>query len=59
MNKLYRINRTLTMAILTVPWVIGVVLANGFWSTLFAFFIPFWAWYLTAEKWLMINSWIS
>jgi hypothetical protein len=33
-------------------WVAGVVIASGFWSTLFAFVIPFWAWYLTIEKML-------
>lgn len=59
MTNLKYINKTLVMGIFSIPWVIGVVLAKGFWSTLFAFFIPFWAWYLTAEKWLMINGWLS
>lgn len=36
-----------------VPWVIGVVLAKGFWSTLVAIFIFPWAWYLTAEMLLI------
>lgn len=36
--------------VVLAAWVIGVVLAKGFWSTLFAFFIPFWAWYLLAER---------
>lgn len=36
--------------ILIVAWVAGVVLAKGFWSTFFAFFIPFWAWYLVIER---------
>lgn len=35
--------------LLMCAWVFGVVIAKGFWSTLFAFFIPFWAWYLSAE----------
>jgi len=35
--------------ILAAFWVIGIVIANGFWSTLFALIIPFWAWYLVAE----------
>ncbi len=30
-------------------WVVGVVLAKGFWSTFFAVLIFPWAWYLTAE----------
>lgn len=31
-------------------WIAGIVLASGFWSTAFAFFIPFWAWYLVVER---------
>lgn len=33
-----------------VVWIAGVVLANGFWSTLIAVVIPFWAWYLVIER---------
>lgn len=29
---------------------VGIVLAKGFWSTLFAVFIPFWSYYLVAEQ---------
>ena len=36
--------------ILIAAWVAGLVLAKGFWSTLFAVFIPLWAWYLVAER---------
>lgn len=36
--------------ILITAWVCGLVLANGFWSTLLALFIPLWAWYLVAER---------
>lgn len=40
-------------SVIMIPaWVVGIVLANGFWSTLFAVVIPLWAWYLTAE-WLL------
>lgn len=39
--------------LLIATWVCGIVIAKGFWSTLFAVWIPFWAWYLVAEK-LMI-----
>ncbi len=31
-------------------WIAGIVIAKGFWSTLFAVCIPFWAWYLVIEK---------
>jgi hypothetical protein len=30
-------------------WIAGIVIANGFWSTLFAFVLPLWAWYLDVE----------
>ena len=33
-----------------VVWVAGIVIANGFWSTFFAIFIPLWAWYLVIER---------
>ncbi len=40
------------MIITLSAWVIGVVLAQGFWQTFFAIiFFPY-AWYLTAEKFL-------
>jgi uncharacterized membrane protein len=35
-------------------WVAGVVIANGFWSTLFAVFIPFWSFYLVVERLLIV-----
>lgn len=51
--------KTVTINLLPVPlvtiplWVAGIVIANGFWSTLFACIMPLWAWYLTVEKLLM------
>jgi hypothetical protein len=40
--------------LITVPaWVVGIVLAQGFWSTFFAIFVPLWAWYLTVEHLLI------
>ena len=39
-------------------WVCGVVISNGFWSTLFAAIIPFWAWYLVAERALTMAGWL-
>jgi len=35
--------------VMTILWVLGVVIAQGFWSTFFAFGIPFYAWYLVIE----------
>lgn len=44
---------TIAKLFLIAVWVSGLVIAKGFWSTLFAFFMPIWAWYLVAEKPLM------
>lgn len=40
-------------------WVSGIVLADGFWSTLFSIFIPLWAWYLTIERLLEMSGFIG
>ena len=39
-----------TMLSLVSPWLIGIVLAQGFWQTLFTIFIPPYSWYLFIEK---------
>lgn len=36
--------------IVTVGWIAGMVLAQGFWSTSFAIFIPPYAFYLVIER---------
>ena len=39
-------------------WLAGVVIANGFWSTLFAIVFPFWSLYLVVEQALVkLNFW--
>lgn len=40
----------LCQLVLFTAWVCSIILAKGFWSTLFAVCIPFWAWYLTIER---------
>jgi hypothetical protein len=45
--------RFIVSLVLFVGWVAGVVIAKGFWSTLFAFLIPFWAYYLVVEKFIV------
>lgn len=35
--------------ILTILWVVGVILAEGFWWKVLAFFIPFYSWYVAIE----------
>lgn len=37
-------------AIACVIWIIGIILAKGFWSTFFAVVFPLWSWYLVAER---------
>lgn len=39
----------LSWLILIICWVVGIVLAKGFWSTLFSIILPPWGWYLIAE----------
>jgi len=43
MNKLMEL-------FLFCTWIVGIVLAKGFWSTVIAVLIPLWAWYLVAER---------
>jgi len=35
---------------LLFTWIAGVVIAKGFWWTVFSIFIPFVSWYLVVEK---------
>jgi hypothetical protein len=37
-------------AVACVLWLIGIILAKGFWSTFFAVIVPLWSWYLVAER---------
>lgn len=41
--------RYLVRFFLMCAWVLGIVIAKGFWSTLFAVIFPFWSFYLFAE----------
>jgi hypothetical protein len=42
--------KTLAHLILFFAWVTGIVIAKGFWSTLFAIAIPLWSYYLVVER---------
>ena len=50
-NKDVTLAEALLFLLMVVPWIMGVVLAKGFWQTAFSLFPPY-AWYLTAE-WFM------
>lgn len=38
-------------------WLAGIVLASGFWSTVFAIWIPPWALYLVVERVIRSLGW--
>jgi len=42
--------RGLGELIAIIAWLAGIIIAKGFLSTFFAFFIPIYAWYLVAER---------
>ncbi|MDQ0082912.1 uncharacterized membrane protein YqaE (UPF0057 family) [Variovorax boronicumulans] len=36
--------------LMLLAWLVGAVLAKGFWSTVFSIFFPPWGWYLIVER---------
>lgn len=47
----------IALVVMIVPWLMGLVLAQGFWSNVFAFFPPY-AWYLVVEHAMKLSGWI-
>ena len=45
--------------LIVVPWLAGIVLAKGFWSTFAAICVPPYAWYLVVERGMMMAGWIG
>lgn len=43
---------------LIVGWISGIVIAKGFWSTLFSVLVVPYAWYLVIEKIMIISGWL-
>ena len=41
---------TLTSTFLTILWLLGIIIAKGFWSTFFAVIMPIYGWYLILER---------
>ena len=39
-----------SQVLFVLVWMVGVVLAKGFWSTFLAFVLPLWAYYLVAVE---------
>jgi hypothetical protein len=48
--------KSLVGALFFALWIVGIVLAKGFWSTFFAVVIPFWGYYLVAEQ--LVNKYL-
>lgn len=44
--------------VLIIFWIVGIILAKGFWSTLAAAIIFPWAWYLSVEHIVLLNGWL-
>lgn len=42
-----------------VLWIVGLVLAKGFWSTAIGIVFPPWALYLVAERVLQVLGWFA
>lgn len=42
--------KSLVELVFILAWVTGIVLAKGFWSTLFAVILPLWSFYLVVEQ---------
>ena len=45
---------TILTLVIVPTWLMGIVLAKGFWQTTFSFFPPY-AWYLVVE-WFMMGT---
>lgn len=54
-NEMSRVSigGAIVLIALVAPWIMGFVLAKGFWSTFFCIFPPY-AFYLVAEKFMMV-----
>lgn len=37
-----------------VTWIMGMIIAKGFWSSLFSYICPPWAWYLLIERAMLL-----
>ena len=50
MKHLNLITGNLFYVMICVAWIMGVVMAKGFWLTTLSIFLPFYAWYLVVEE---------
>ena len=45
--------------LLTIMWIIGFIIAKGFWSTFFTIIFPPYAWYLFIERVLILVKFLQ
>ena len=48
--------KSIVQLTLITTWVAGIVLAKGFWLTLFSICMPLYSWYLVVEKIMQMNG---
>lgn len=53
-----KIAQGLVFIIIVVTWLMGIVIASGFWQTFISIILPFYAWYLLIEKFLHSIGWV-
>lgn len=51
--------KALCELLVLIVWIVGIVLAKGFWSTLSAVLFPPWALYLIVERLMIWLGWVS
>lgn len=49
----------LTAVFCLIVWIMGVVLAKGFWLTTLSICLPFYAWYLAIEKVMILTGFLN
>ncbi len=47
----------LMQLIIGIGWLMGIVLAKGFWWTILSIFCPCYSWYLVIEKMMILQGW--
>ena len=53
------LKRSLLSFVIAIPWLAGIVLANGFWATLAAIMFPPVGWYLVVERAMAMAGWVA
>ena len=51
--------RDLLIFVMVTTWLAGIVLAKGFWLTVLAVCLPFYAWYLLIERVMQRTGFVS